>query len=68
VLIASDLGRIVLAKSRLQSAGILFTVRGEESQGYAGGFISVTPPTGVEFLVRADDADDARLLLKDLAT
>jgi len=69
VFATGDQGLVALAKSLLQSAGIEFMVRGEGIQNLFGiGSLSlVNPFTGlVEFLVAAEDADDARTLLEDL--
>jgi hypothetical protein len=71
VFATGDPGLVALAKSLLQSASIEFMVRGEGIQNLFGiGSLSlVNPFTGlVEFLVAAEDADDARRLLEDPAT
>ena len=70
VFATGDPGLVALAKSFLQSASIEFMVRGEGIQSLFGiGSLSlVNPITGpVEFLVAAEDAEDARRLLEDLA-
>ena len=65
-----DAGLISLAKSLLEAEGIDYYGRGEGVQDllgwgrFGGGFNVVVGP--VEFLVRADDADKARDLLKAL--
>jgi hypothetical protein len=70
VFATGDPALVALAKSFLQSASIEFMTRGEGIQNLfgvgavAGGFNPITGP--VEFLVAADDADDARRLLEDL--
>jgi hypothetical protein len=68
VLASGDAGRIALAKSLLQSAGIPFIVVNEAAQdlfawGVLGtGFNVVTGPAEVQ--VRAEDAEDARQVLE----
>ena len=70
VLATGDPGLMAIAKSILQSADLFFATRGEGIQdliGFgrmAGGFNPLTGP--MELQVRAEDADDARLLLVDL--
>ena len=70
VLATGDPGLMAIAKSILQSAEVLFATRGEGIQdiiGFgrmAGGFNPLTGP--MELQVRAEDAEDARLLLADL--
>jgi hypothetical protein len=73
VFATGDPALVALAKSLLQSAAIEFMVRGEGIHNLfgigalgAGGFNPITGP--VEFLVAAEDADDARTLLEDLTT
>ena len=67
VLASGDPGLMGIAKSLLQSAEIPFTVKGEGlgdvlGLGRAGsGFNPITGP--VELQVRAEDAEDVRLLL-----
>ena len=72
VFATGDPALVALGKSVLKSAGIEFMVSGEGIQNLFGiGALSVSgfnPITGpVEFLVAAEDADDARRLLEDLA-
>jgi Putative prokaryotic signal transducing protein len=68
---SGDQGRIVLAKSLLESEGIDYLVRGEGVQDLFGlgrlaiGFSNVVGPA--EFLVRKADHDRARELLRDLS-
>jgi len=71
VFATGDQGLVALVKSLLQSADIEFMVRGEGIQNLFGigglsasGFNPITGPA--EFLVSAEDADDARTLLEDL--
>ena len=70
VLICADAGRIAVAKSLLQSAGIKFVVLNEEMQDLVGmgripfGINQVIGPA--EFQVDREDAADAKALLKDL--
>ena len=69
VLATGDAGLIALAKSLLESEEIVYLVRGDGLQdlfglGRATGFSFAMGPA--EFLVREDDADRARELLKDL--
>jgi hypothetical protein len=70
VLATGDSGLIAIAKSLLQSAGIAFLVRGEAGQDLFGvgrmfgSYNFITGP--IEMQVRAEDAEDARLVLEDL--
>jgi hypothetical protein len=69
VLETSDQGLIAFAKSLLEEADIPFFAKGEGVQdlfggGRIGAFNIVTGP--IELQVPADDADNARELLKDL--
>lgn len=71
VFVTGDPAVVALAKSFLQSADIEFMTRGEGIQNLfgignlgVGGFNPITGP--VEFLVAAEDADDARKLLEEL--
>ena len=71
VLATGDAGLIAIAKSLLESEGIDYFVRGDGLQDLAGlgritGFSYVFGPA--EFWVRAEDADRARDLLRDLST
>jgi len=65
VLLCADAGRIALAKSILQSAGIQFVVRNEAAQNLYG-MASATFGGPAEFQVDREDAADAEELLKDL--
>jgi hypothetical protein len=66
-----DQGRIVVAKSLLEAEEIEYLVRNEGLQDLFGwgrlatGFSNVVGP--VEFLVRREDGDRARALLRDLS-
>jgi hypothetical protein len=65
----ADQGRIVLAKSLLESEQIDYMVRGETVQDLLawGRMTGFNPAVGpVEFVVRSDDASRARELLRDL--
>ena len=69
VLETSDQGLIAFAKSLLEEADIPFFAKGEGVQdlfggGRIGAFNIVTGP--IQLQVPADDADQARELLKDL--
>jgi len=69
VLVTGDAAAIAVARSVLDAEGIDHFVRGDGLQDLFGfgritGFSYVTGPP--EFLVRAEDADRARALLKDL--
>lgn len=69
VLATGDAGRIAIAKSLLEGEDIDYFVKGEGLQDLFGlgrltGFSYAMGPA--EFWVRADDAERARLLLKDL--
>jgi len=68
VLASHDPGLMAVAKSMLQSAGIRFVVEGEGVQDLFGlgrlGFNPITGPAALR--VRADEADDARVLLAEL--
>jgi len=69
VLETSDQGLIAIAKSLLEEADIPFFAKGEGVQdlfggGRIGAFNIVTGP--IQLQVQADEADDARELLKDL--
>ena len=69
VLATGDAGLIALTKSLLEGETIDYFVRGDGLQdlfgvGRIAGFNIVAGPA--EFLVRADDAERARILLKDL--
>ena len=69
VFAAGDPGLIAVAKSLLESEKIDYFVRGDNLQDLAGlgrltGYSYVFGPA--EFWVRAEDADRARELLKDL--
>jgi len=70
VLATGDSGLIAIAKSLLQSAGMPFLVRGEAGQDLFGvgrifgSYNFITGP--IEMQVRAEDAEDARLVLEDL--
>ena len=70
VFATGDPGLMAIAKSIMQSADVLFATRGEGLQdiiGFgrmAGGINPLTGP--MELQVRAEDAEDARLLLADL--
>jgi hypothetical protein len=69
VLATGDAGLISVAKSLLEAEGVEYLLRGEGLQDLFGfgrltGFNYVVGPA--EFLVRADDVDRARELLKDL--
>jgi Putative prokaryotic signal transducing protein len=55
-------GRLAMAKSVLQSAGVPFVALNESLQTLTG-LVNLAP---VEILVSAADAEDARLLLSDL--
>jgi Putative prokaryotic signal transducing protein len=70
VFATGDPGLLAIAKSILQSADVLFATRGEGLQNIIGvGHLSgaFNPLTGpMELQVRAEDAEDARLLLADL--
>ena len=63
-------GRVALAQSILQSAGVPFVVLNEATQDFVGlgrfpaGFNIALGP--IEILVSRPDAEDARLLLEDL--
>jgi len=59
---ATQRGRLPLAESLLQSAGIPFTVLGERTQQLTG--LDAYGPA--ELYVSAADADDARAVLADL--
>jgi Putative prokaryotic signal transducing protein len=67
---SGDEGQILVAKSLLDGEGIDYLVRGDGLQDLFGygrlaiGFSNVVGPA--EFLVRKDDADRARELLRDL--
>jgi hypothetical protein len=66
-----DPGRIALAKSVLRSADVPFLMHNELALS-AGGVSPFFMPAGpmllgpIRILVRRDDADDARLLVRDL--
>jgi Putative prokaryotic signal transducing protein len=68
---SGDQGHIVVAKSLLESEGIDYLVRSEGLQDLFGwgrlaiGFSNVVGPA--EFLVRKEDGDRARELLRDLS-
>ena len=69
VLVTGDAAAIAVARSLLDAEGIDYFVRGDGLQDLFGfgritGFSYVTGPP--EFLVRTEDADRARALLKDL--
>ena len=71
VLATGDAGLIVVAKSLLEGEGIDYLVRGDGLQDLFGigrvtGFSYAMGPA--EFWVRADDAERARGLLKELDT
>ena len=70
VFATGDPGLMAIAKSIFQSADVFFAARGEGLQDIIGvGRMSgaVNMLTGpMELQVRAEDADDARLLLADL--
>ena len=59
---AGEAGLVALAKSLLDGEGIEYMARNE---ALAGGFNYIAGP--VEFVVRKDDADRARTLLRELA-
>jgi hypothetical protein len=67
---SGDQGQIVVAKSLLEAEGIEYLVRSEGLQDLFGwgrlaiGFSNVVGPA--EFLVRKEDGDRARELLRDL--
>jgi hypothetical protein len=68
---SGDQGHIVVAKSLLEAEGIDYLVRSEGLQDLFGwgrlaiGFSNVVGPA--EFLVRKEDGDRARELLRDLS-
>jgi hypothetical protein len=69
VLVTGDMGLIAIAKSLLDAEKIDYLIRGEGLQdlfglGRATGYNYAMGPA--EFWVRAEDADDAGALLKDL--
>lgn len=72
ILSTGDAGLIALAKSLLEAEGIEYLVRGENLQDLFGygrlgvGYSIVSGPA--EFLVREDDAERARDVLRDLLT
>lgn len=68
VLMATEEADLVIIESLLTEAGIPYLGRGEQIQDLFGWgrLVGVNPITGpVQFLVAADDADDAREVLAD---
>jgi hypothetical protein len=67
----ADAGLVALAKSLLEGEGIEYLARGEGLQDLFGGgrLAGFNPVVGpVEFVVRSDDAQRVRALLRDLAS
>jgi len=60
-------GDIAIAKSMLIGAGIEFSVSGDTTTGYGALLAGDAALGGMQVLVREDDADDAREILKTLA-
>jgi hypothetical protein len=72
VLESGDPGLLAVAKSLLESAGIQFFAKGEGVQDlFAGGSFGTgfNPFTGpIQLQVAADEAEEAKALLRDLST
>jgi len=65
----SNYGKIIIAKSLLESAGITYFTKGEHTSNFFGwgGPGSFYPPSSqVEILVPKEEAENCREVLKDL--
>jgi Putative prokaryotic signal transducing protein len=62
VFVSGSAGIMAVAKSLLQADGIEFVTRNETTLGYEAGYIG-----SPEIWVRAADANESRIILKDLA-